>query len=75
MPAGGAGHGAPMVANGADQQALLRVADDDRGTGIATLEHRFARVEAEAALLVGGVTVETRLNEQRPDLRLEELDL
>ncbi len=57
------------------QQACVGIARDDSRTGIAALEQSGSRVKPEAALFVRGVTVEARLDEDRPDLRLEELDL
>ena len=64
-----------FMANGEDQQALLRVAADDRRTGDSALQDRFERVHAQFALAgarIGTVAAEALLGQDRTDLVLEE---
>ena len=56
-----------------NQQAVVRLARDDRGTRLSAREHVLARVEPEAALLVRGVTVETIRRENRANPGFKEL--
>ena len=64
-----------LVADRLDQQALLRVAGDDDGAGLAAVHHAGLRVEPQVALvLLGAVAWIAVLGQERPDGRLEELD-
>ncbi len=55
-----------------NQQALLRIAGHDGGARRATLEHSVPRIQAQAAVLLIGVAVETTGRENGTDLRFEE---
>src|SRR6185436_10041210 len=60
-----------------DQEALRGVARDDRGAGVAALQHPLARIEIEAALQLRrlrAVAGRAALRQNRPDLLLEELE-
>ena len=63
------------VSDGANQQACVGVAWNDRGPRFAALEHALARIESQPAFLIVGMAVEAGFHEQRTDLTLEELDL
>ena len=64
------------MADRRDEQALLGLARDDRRARVAAREHRGARVEPQARLLLlGPVALDAVLDQDRPDLRLEEPDL
>ena len=66
------------VAHGFDKEALVWLAGDDGGTGVAAFEHGGAGVEEEAALeflRAGAVAFVAALGEQGADALLEELEV
>ena len=64
---------ARLLVDRLNQQALCRIAGDDRGTGLAALEQGFARVESQTALLIVGVTVVAVGGEDRSNASFEEV--
>ena len=61
--------------DGLNQQALIRLARHERRPGVAPLERRLAAVEPQArGLLLLAVALEAAVDQDRPDLRLEEFD-
>ena len=66
------------MANGVDQQALFGLARDHDRTRLASLEGRGAGVQPQASLQgfrLARMAFKTVLDQQRPQLSLEELDL
>jgi hypothetical protein len=66
-----------LVTDGLDQPALVGIAEDNAGPGVAALEQAGARVEQQVRLqLVGfrAVALVAALDEERADYFLEELD-
>jgi hypothetical protein len=62
------------VADGLDDQALVRLPGDEGRAEVAAGEQPGQRVHAQvAALLVGAVALEAVLGQDRPDFRLKEL--
>ena len=60
------------VADGRDEQALLRLTGDEGGTGDAALQDALAGVEAEVGfLLVSRVAFETGIDEDGADFAFE----
>ena len=65
-----------LVANRLDEQALARLAGDERGARVAALEHGLTRVEQQAALHLlarRAVALETTLGKHGTNALLEEL--
>ena len=63
-----------VLLHGLDDQALGSVTGDHGRAGVAALEDRGARVEAQAAHLFRGVALVAVLREDGADLVIEELD-
>ena len=64
------------IADGPDEQALLRGARHDGGTGVAAREQSGAGIRAKAALqllAISGMALEAVFGEDGPDALLEEL--
>ena len=60
--------------NRANEQTLFRLARHDRRSGGTPLEQHLARIDAQlTGLLRVTVTAQTRLDQDRPNLRLEEV--
>src|SRR5262249_34871460 len=59
--------------HGLDQQTFARLARDDRGTGLASFDHRLASVDLKTAQLRGRMTCVAVLGQHRPDALFEKL--
>src|SRR5207244_2009771 len=76
LPLGRHLHALILVPDGADQQALLRLAGDDRRSTVSAFLDGRSAVELQPAALflrLCRVTLVTIVGEQRTDLALEEL--
>ena len=65
-----------LILDRLDDERLRRITSHEGRAGVAPLQHARLRVEQQAPLLVGvgGVAVVAVVDEDRPDLRLEERD-
>ena len=64
------------LADRLDEQARVRVAGYDRGTALSSFDQRFAGVEPQRSrLLLRAVARQARVDQDRPNLRFEELGL